>query len=249
MDTYLLDKIGQYSNSSETTNDIFKDGMNFELFRLATFKKWPVWAPVMPNRLARNGFFYRGTIDEVECFSCHTVICRWHGGDRIGDRHRRVAPACNFLNNTDTTNVELKRPAGQQIMHSDSLGTPQSAIQREGFQTDTSSIPRSVLLPAYQQMQPRLDTFRNWPETAYVSAEELAEAGFIYLGSQDRVQCAFCKGVLRNWAPGDRAFVEHQKHFPNCTFVHNPSAANTIQTPTQPNVSANHYIVPSLYSR
>ena len=40
----------------------------------------------------------------------------------------------------------------------------------------------------YQQESARLQTFQNWPDTAYVGPEELAQAGFVYLGSGDRVQ-------------------------------------------------------------
>jgi hypothetical protein len=47
------------------------------------------------------------------------------------------------------------------------------------------------------------------------------------------LQCTFCKGILRNWAPGDRAFQEHQRHFPQCAFVRNPAAANTTPAATR----------------
>lgn len=65
----------------------------------------------------------------------------------------------------------------------------------------------------------RLETFKNWPTTACVSSTELAKQGFFYTGSADRVQCIFCKGILRNWEVGDRPHIEHRKHFPRCPFV------------------------------
>ena len=52
-----------------------------------------------------------------------------------------------------------------------------------------------------------------------VSAEELARAGFFFTGSADRVQCAFCENVLRNWEPNDQPMYEHRRHFPRCPFV------------------------------
>jgi hypothetical protein len=51
--------------------------------------------------------------------------------------------------------------------------------------------PLSQLNPEYQNESARLATFERWPETAYVSPEELAQAGFVYLGSGDRVQVGF----------------------------------------------------------
>lgn len=65
----------------------------------------------------------------------------------------------------------------------------------------------------------RLQTFQNWPSNACVPAAELAKCGFCYTGSGDRVQCIFCKGVLRNWEEGDRPHIEHRKHFPRCPLV------------------------------
>ena len=65
----------------------------------------------------------------------------------------------------------------------------------------------------------RLETFKKWPTNACVSAAELAKQGFHFTGPKDRVQCVFCKGILRNWDTGDRPHIEHRKHFPRCPFV------------------------------
>ena len=65
----------------------------------------------------------------------------------------------------------------------------------------------------------RLGTFKKWPSGAKVSAADLAKSGFTYTGSGDRVQCVFCKGILRNWEEGDRPHIEHRKHFPRCPLV------------------------------
>jgi len=67
----------------------------------------------------------------------------------------------------------------------------------------------------------RLATFHDWPERAatIVEPRELAGAGMYYTGQADRVQCAFCRGYLRNWVQGDRPADEHRRHFPECPFV------------------------------
>ena len=223
-------------------------GMKFELFRLTSYKNWPRWAPIQPNRLAKAGFFYTGQNDETECFSCHCKMGKWHEGDMPEDRHRRIKPDCPLMSGAETANVPLPRPADSpdqpvnSILPNSAVGSMQSRMPRsvptassstvlssDSVQSEPfgSEVPRSALLPDYQREARRLETFRNWPMTAYVGPEELAQAGFIYLGSSDRVQCAFCKGVLKNWAPGDSAFSEHQKHFPHCSFVRNPAAARS----------------------
>jgi len=69
----------------------------------------------------------------------------------------------------------------------------------------------------------RLATFHDWPERAatIVEPRELARSGMFYTGQADRVQCAFCRGFLRNWVQGDRPADEHRRHFPECCFVKN----------------------------
>ncbi|RWS10821.1 putative inhibitor of apoptosis-like protein [Dinothrombium tinctorium] len=66
----------------------------------------------------------------------------------------------------------------------------------------------------------RLKSFRagKWPLT-HLDPKELAKAGFFYLLNSDRVQCAFCRGVVCDWEPGDIPLMEHMRHFPRCPFL------------------------------
>ena len=75
----------------------------------------------------------------------------------------------------------------------------------------------------------RLRTFYDWPERAatIVEPRELARAGMFYTGQADRVQCAFCRGYLRNWVQGDRPADEHRRHFPECSFVKNTNVGTS----------------------
>ena len=65
----------------------------------------------------------------------------------------------------------------------------------------------------------RLDSFLDWPKNDVIKPQLLARDGFFYMGTGDRVQCAFCKGILRTWEPGDDPEVEHTRHYPDCGFV------------------------------
>lgn len=66
----------------------------------------------------------------------------------------------------------------------------------------------------------RLGTFKGkWPENSPMKPEALAAAGFYFIGPMDRVICAFCRGKVYNWVPGDSAVGEHTRLFPNCTFI------------------------------
>ncbi|KAK6168965.1 hypothetical protein SNE40_020109 [Patella caerulea] len=93
----------------------------------------------------------------------------------------------------------------------------------ESGDNESESVPRysqSIIMHPYNIEQNRYETFRSqWPSSAAVTPDELAKAGFKYIGPGDRVKCVFCHGILSNWVPGDRPFEEHKKHFPNCVFV------------------------------
>ncbi|GFR79747.1 baculoviral IAP repeat-containing protein 2-like [Elysia marginata] len=88
-----------------------------------------------------------------------------------------------------------------------------------------------------QSEEARLQTFQSWRGVRGASAAEFAQAGFIYIGPPDRVQCVVCQGILKNWNDNDLPIEEHRKHFPDCAFVKEyfsrPSATRT--GPRHPN--------------
>ena len=85
----------------------------------------------------------------------------------------------------------------------------------------------------YKHERARLESFStdSWPSNAPVTVQDLAKAGFYYLGNGDRVRCYYCSGVLYGWADGDTAIGEHRKHFPQCEFV---QRYDTITATTSP---------------
>ncbi|XP_039591508.1 baculoviral IAP repeat-containing protein 7 isoform X2 [Polypterus senegalus] len=77
----------------------------------------------------------------------------------------------------------------------------------------------SLANPAMRSERDRLTTFRSWPSNIPVTSRKLAEAGFFFLGSEDKVQCFCCGGILRRWERDDDPMTEHRKHFPTCNFI------------------------------
>ena len=102
----------------------------------------------------------------------------------------------------------------------------------------------------YKHYERRLASFNhpNWPTDVPVSVDELARNGFYYVGTDDCVSCAWCRGYLRNWTPGDTALNEHRRHFPDCDFVkqrigcaHEQTAALTVDEPSLQRKSLNEW--------
>uniref|UniRef100_K7DRD3 RING-type E3 ubiquitin transferase n=1 Tax=Pan troglodytes TaxID=9598 RepID=K7DRD3_PANTR len=65
----------------------------------------------------------------------------------------------------------------------------------------------------------RMRTFMYWPSSVPVQPEQLASAGFYYVGRNDDVKCFCCDGGLRCWESGDDPWVQHAKWFPRCEYL------------------------------
>lgn len=125
------------------------------------------------------------------------------------------------LNITDTVDpidtpllnreTDTMRPVGHH--ESDTMRTVNAAF---GAASNGAS---NANIPAMKREKVRLKTFSTWPHNNPVRPASLAKAGFYYLGNLDRVKCAFCLNVLRNWVEGDNPDTEHQKYYPDCSFV------------------------------
>ncbi|XP_041434090.1 uncharacterized protein LOC121398819 isoform X2 [Xenopus laevis] len=53
----------------------------------------------------------------------------------------------------------------------------------------------------------------------HLSPNDLAEAGFYYVGPWDRVRCFSCGKRLHNWQPGDVPLTRHLNSFPGCLYA------------------------------
>ncbi|XP_036598585.1 baculoviral IAP repeat-containing protein 2-like isoform X2 [Trichosurus vulpecula] len=77
----------------------------------------------------------------------------------------------------------------------------------------------SVSNLSMQSHAARMKTFVTWPSQIPVPPEQLASAGFYYMGCDDDVKCFCCDGGLRCWESGDDPWVEHAKWFPRCEYL------------------------------
>jgi len=192
--------------------------MSSQLLRVASFATWPFSAAVSCLELARSGFRYSGHGESTVCTECHLMIDSWQRGDRPDQVHRQRSPNCPFV---------------QEHLQSADNTVSTAAVGRTGVTAaEISSSSSSLVVPVdrsnpdFERLKDeavRLSTFHDWPETAasIVDPRDLAKAGMFYTGQTDRVQCAFCRGYLRNWVQGDKPAEEHHKHFPDCPFVRN----------------------------
>jgi hypothetical protein len=83
----------------------------------------------------------------------------------------------------------------------------------------------------------RLETYGTWPMGTPVTTKELAKNGFYYTRTGDRVQCVFCKGVLKDWEVGDKPHIEHKNRFPRCPFILGTNVGNVPIPPPNPSTN------------
>ncbi|XP_059154674.1 uncharacterized protein LOC131940113 [Physella acuta] len=92
-----------------------------------------------------------------------------------------------------------------------------------GNQTVTSPVYKVTSHPCYLDYvtyERRLHSFDKWTAHEIHRPVTLARAGFFYAGYADCVRCFQCGLGLRSWKKGDDIFVEHQRHRPQCPFLH-----------------------------
>ncbi|XP_063420312.1 baculoviral IAP repeat-containing protein 3-like [Mytilus trossulus] len=99
------------------------------------------------------------------------------------------------------------------------LSVMRSPSLSRGDYDDVSQHPLERLHPLRVDVELRRNTFTNWPTNMFVSPGKLCDNGFYYMGITDKVQCAFCGGILSGWTKDDDVHSEHSKHFSQCELV------------------------------
>lgn len=83
------------------------DELCLEAVRLSTFRDWPLKAKARPQVLARNGFFYGGSGERVQCAFCNGCIGNWEAPDEPSAKHKSLFPDCPFVRGFDVGNISL----------------------------------------------------------------------------------------------------------------------------------------------
>ncbi|XP_055959450.1 baculoviral IAP repeat-containing protein 2 isoform X2 [Patella vulgata] len=234
----MLPNESMSSASVVLTGDSTRQTMVVEEARLRTFGNWPRYLAVRPAELARAGFYYLGSADRVQCAFCRGILRDWEEAENPVAEHWRYFSSCEFLRGTDRSNVPIipndsyihdyvsthpLSSADEDVRTATILKTSNlnllpsntpATIEDLGIITEMASFPNQAILAT------RVATFANWPRRSPIpSKEQIAEAGFYYLGREDAVQCFFCAGVLKSWKDDDIPWKEHAKWFPKCPYL------------------------------
>ncbi|XP_039274671.2 baculoviral IAP repeat-containing protein 7-B-like [Styela clava] len=210
---------------------IMRINLKCEAERRQTFAKWPTYpAPLLPSELAKQGLFYLGNLDRAQCFSCSGVLRNWSQTDDVSEQHRKHFPECRMVRQVPSGNIPMtdqeRRDADEadqrriaQLAPSNPVEPPDPSEEEQRYLAEHFPC-RHPANPHMREYQFRLSTFdQNWPNRIRATPEQIAKAGFFFLGDKDRTKCFYCNGGLQNWEENDEPFTEHARWFPGCEFV------------------------------
>ncbi|KAK2182416.1 hypothetical protein NP493_354g01007 [Ridgeia piscesae] len=188
-----------------------------------------------PTLLAKAGFFYTKTADQVACFCCGGRLKTWEAGDSPMNEHKRFFPQCSFVTGRDSSNVPLGEAAKEHLCITAPgdcrQNEPPSVVRLSSAGLGQESVP--VSMHKLQEMmleRDRLESYRDWPPSAYACPETLAKTSLYYTGIADHVRCAFCNVTLCDWKPDDVPLLKHLTSFPSCAFLEGPGPAGNVST-------------------
>lgn len=203
--------------------------------RLKTFNgKWP-HPFISIHTLAKTGFIYSGTGDQVECHFCGVKVNSWEIDDNEITEHFRWSPTCPLINRRHTRNVpigqaseltELLNRAGEEARNI--LRLNRKIAYTETPFNDDRTLNQPPDYPQFASDIIRMETYNEWLATMEKKPKQMSEAGFFHTQKDDRVICFTCGGGLSNWSKYDDPWEQHAIWYPKCGYLIEKKGQNYI---------------------
>ena len=162
----------------------------------------------------------------------HQLRRRRRGYNSRHDYYQQLAAVAGSLHASSDTNTDRTSNAFSPISYTHSYNNVDRFPSRRMRDRINNNDP--ALLEEMKSERCRLSSYGNWPRDTNIAPEALAQAGLFYLCRADRVKCAFCSGILRNWGPSEEPMRKHRQLFPRCPFVRDPRAAGNVALGEEP---------------
>jgi hypothetical protein len=183
--------------------------------RLKSFEKWSLQLDPAGKKLAETGFFYTKEGDECVPFCCGLLANKWRKGDDPWDKHlagcnlktvfiRGFERRAEIENKTVWCNVD-EQNFGELVFGVE--GIKRRALEKAIPYPDN---------PDMMTLEARMNSMEYWPIQMKQSKENVAKAGFYYLGDSDSCK-AFCCGLyLHRWTERDDPVAKHRRYMRSC---------------------------------
>lgn len=95
------------SHLDESKSSVCTGNYREESYRLKTFEYWSN-KHINPGKLAKLGFFYTHSGDEIQCAFCGIQLSNWCSDIDPDLQHQLYSYECDFLQNRDCGNISLR---------------------------------------------------------------------------------------------------------------------------------------------
>ena len=185
-----------------------------------TFSHWSQGSNLSSASMMDAGFFYCNISDRVICPCCNLICQGWNAGvDDPFEVHRTISPNCPYIQK------KLGHPSNTAtpIMNDSAIPQTSSNYSSTGDELGLSQFYQMVYTASnnsvYHELTKRLASFATWPARNLPAGDDLARAGFFYIGKGTTVCCFYCNGALRNWRSNDDPIAEHVRQYPHCAYA------------------------------
>nr|BDT62555.1 MAG: baculoviral IAP repeat-containing protein [Metapenaeus ensis majanivirus] len=186
------------------------------------------------DALAKIGYYLSGYkwAPQLTCCFCNgNVESEWNLQDKNWSKNKTKIPIHLCLREKDlrerdgmVTNISLEySPIDSYICGDVVPDCPNPSFNKQNIQ-DNGILPYTFKYKEYNKLEDRIKTFytNGWNEiNSTQTPEDMAKAGFIYKGENDKVTCYQCGQSIYRWDDKDNdPWHEHAKHASHCQHVY-----------------------------
>lgn len=197
-------EIGRWEHTDHPVSEHLRWFPNCPLLRRRTTNNVPIDAEALDNVLPPLSYDICGANDSIQSQSS----VRQQSNDSY-----LLTPASPHFISLTTTTTATTATASAVVASS----------QNQSCSNNNSSLSQSQAYypeyPEYAIEAARLRSFAEWPRHMKQKPQQLAEAGFFYIGTGDRVKCFSCGGGLKDWADEDEPWEQHTLWMSKCRFL------------------------------
>ena len=188
-----------------------------EKYRFHSFDKYTKkLSDIFKRFLVRSGFYYDENESIIKCFICNAICHDIPQDSNLKELIKKI----QYYKVNDLITKRLHDPL---------CGIADGSFPVQISDSEQYLFRRSNSYKELFYENVRFQTFFNWPLGYALKPRELAANGFYYSKFEDHCICAFCRGIIGAWEPGDTPMGEHKRHFPHCDFVNGIPCGNIPQ--------------------
>ena len=187
-----------------------------EKIRRRTFSHWKWPNKPSADQMIAAGFFSCNVHDRTICLYCHLICHQWILDiDDPTEVHKTLSSQCPYVRSmliypsTSTTVI---------VINDTSMTSDNTRINNRYDHIDYTN----PCHPTYSDITRRLQSFTTCSSQSISSLppiDDLARAGFFYVGIRNVVTCFYCNGSLDNWGVNDQPMIEHARWFEHCIYA------------------------------